>query len=285
MRFSKVVCVVLITLVAAVAAYQITKSQIASTSATNPGNSAVSGPPGSNPQLVSPTSAPAPTPGATDSSTTQSALGTNVSIKTLLATDIKKTAAPITDPYKGILPVEPALPPSATQAADPNAQPLDPNKALIEPQPDGSALVDRAYRLVGKGTIDDPYIIRWDMLISAKDTFDPASGQWQVPARLRMLDGKNVQMKGYFAVPVITPTATRVLLTWNMIDVCHGVTPKPYQAIEVKLDEAMEVHPHTLEIMTMSGKFRLDPTLHTGWSMVMYMLDDAKLVAIDNPRQ
>jgi hypothetical protein len=182
-------------------------------------------------------------------------------------------------------PPPPPVEPDAPAAVSTAPASSDPNNALLEPQKDGSVLIDKIYRLVGKGSPEEPFILRWDMLLSTKDSYNTATGGWDLPPRLKMLEGKTVTLKGYLAVPIISRTADHVLLTWSMMDVCHGVTPKPFQAVEVRLVAPIEIQPHSLAIMTMTGKFRLDPTMRTGWSMVMYMIDDAKLVAVDNPIQ
>jgi hypothetical protein len=162
----------------------------------------------------------------------------------------------------------------------PTTIPADASSPLIQTMPDGTMLVDRLYPLSGQGTEDDPYVLPWVYLLSAKETYRPEEGGWELPARVTMLDGKHVIVCGYLAVPVYTRQAERIMLTWNMIDACHGIKPKPFEAVEVALDDAIEVQPHTLTVLAVRGVLRLDPKLEQGWLLTLYRLENGTVEQI-----
>jgi len=192
------------------------------------------------------------------------------------ASPVAPTSAPVTQPA-----------PSTTQSISSKrsvvagTQPADAGTAFIQHLDDGSMLVDRLYPLRGAGTEIDPYVLSWVYLLSAKETYQPEAGHWDLPARISMLEGKHVMVRGYLAVPVYSRLATRVLLTWNMIDACHGTRPKPFEALEVTLNKPLEIQPHSLTKLQLSGILKLDVRLQQGWLTTLYRLDDASIEAIE----
>lgn len=176
-------------------------------------------------------------------------------------------------------PAQNPLAPGANIASDAPRQPVAAGPATLEPQPDGSVLVDGKYVVRGSGTKEDPYQINWDLLVSASDTYQPRLGMTELPERIKMLDGKHIKIAGYLAFPLATMEAKEVLVMLNMWDgCCIGVPPSPYDAIEVKLKKPMAMtNQRFLNYGTLKGTLRVDPYLANDWLLGLYLVDDGEL--------
>jgi len=164
-------------------------------------------------------------------------------------------------------------PPAAPSAADSASLA---SKVKLVPQDDGSVLVDDRYVMKGKGTKESPYVITWDMLTSAEETYQPRRAQKTLPERVKMLDGKWVKISGYVAFPVMAASNDEMLAMLNQWDgCCIGVPPTPYDAIEVKLKEPAKGEARLRVNGAVTGKFRVDPYLVKDWLVSLYLMDDA----------
>jgi hypothetical protein len=168
-----------------------------------------------------------------------------------------------------------AKPPEAAAAGAADA---DAAKVVLEPQDDGTTLVDHKYVIRGKGSAEDPYVVSWEMIASAQDTYQPRLGRKVIPGRVKMLDGKQVRLSGYIAFPIMAQTPEEMLVMLNQWDgCCIGVPPTPYDAVEVKLKAAAKGDERLRTSGTVTGVFRVDPYLVKGWLVSLYLMDDGVL--------
>ncbi|HVU62929.1 MAG TPA: DUF3299 domain-containing protein, partial [Phycisphaerales bacterium] len=163
--------------------------------------------------------------------------------------------------------------PDAIKAGSPAGLPVK-----LEPQNDGSTLVDGKYVIKGAGTKEDPYRVTWEMLVSAEETYRPRLGKKVIPDRVKMLDGKWIRISGYIAFPVMAQSADEMLMMLNQWDgCCIGVPPTPYDAIEVKLKAAAKGNERLRTSGTLTGKLKVDPYLVKDWLISLYVMDDGEL--------
>ncbi|MFO0828421.1 MAG: hypothetical protein U0572_09750 [Phycisphaerales bacterium] len=240
-------------------------------------------PPAPTPAAVTPTASDAPpAPAArTDASNAAAALAKD--LQTERATAVERAATP-TPP-----PVAPAAAPKETPAA-PTSEFRDgldhPIKnatvkpGRIERGADGTLVADGRFTVRGLGTRESPYVIPWDLLTSAMDTFAPRQGMNDIPQRIAMLDGKHVRIEGYLAIPLVSAETKQCLVTLNQWDgCCIGVPPTAYDAIEVTLDAPVGIRrtQHQFMYGAVEGVFRVEPYVMDQWLVGLYLLDDAKL--------
>ncbi len=146
---------------------------------------------------------------------------------------------------------------------------------------DGSTVLDQVYVVRGQGTAADPCLIGWDLLLSGAERFAPGAGKWEVPERVRLLDGKQLQIKGFLTSPVRATKSDHLLLTWSALDACClGGPPSPCQAVEVKLQTPLTLERHVLIGVTVEGAFKLETRLQGGLGLSLYRLDNARVVGV-----
>ncbi len=169
-------------------------------------------------------------------------------------------------------------------AAPANPAPVDTEEVVailpstIVELPDGSLMVDGKYTIRGHGTIDDPYRISWELLASAQQLYNPRLGKRQLPQRVTMLNGKYVAITGYICMPVASPSTDELLVMLNQWDgCCIGVPPTPYDAVDVKLAERMNVRMNVAAYGSVTGRFVVEPYLAENWLLGLYRLESAKL--------
>lgn len=144
---------------------------------------------------------------------------------------------------------------------------------------DGSILADGKWLITGDGTERNPYIVPWELLVSAMDTYQPRSALRDIPQRVAFLDGKRVRVDGYIIFPLIVQQSQQCLLTFNQWDgCCIGVPPSAYDAIEVNLASSIPVNrKHGLLFGGVEGILHVAPLLADGWLYGLYAMDDARL--------
>lgn len=151
--------------------------------------------------------------------------------------------------------------------------------AKAERTSDGAVMLDGRFAVPGSGTVEDPYRLSWDLLVSAQETYKPRLGQTRLPQRVAWLDGKHVRVSGFIAFPIASNNPQELLVMLNQWDgCCLGVPPTAYDAAEVKLAspaspaQRMSVHG------TLTGRMKVDPYEDQGWLLGLYIIEDAKLV-------
>lgn len=157
-----------------------------------------------------------------------------------------------------------------------NGDRISPAKA--EKRADGVLMLDGRFAIKGSGTEADPYVLPWDLLVSAQETYKPRMGQTRLPQRITMFDGAHVIISGYVAFPLTATDPKEMLMMLNQWDgCCIGVPPTPYDAIEVRLTKRPPDSARLATHGTMRGKFKVEPYEDGGWLLGLYMLEDATL--------
>lgn len=170
------------------------------------------------------------------------------------------------------------LPAAAEAVADPNALKDEQKEEWLVTRADGSMLADGRYVIRGKGTAQEPYKISWDHLISAEEEYVPREGRTEIPRRIQMLHDKQVEITGYVAFPLLLDSADELLVMLNQWDgCCLGVPPTPYDAVEVRLKNAVSGNAAMTSYGTLKGTFKVEPHLVGGWLVGLYLMEDAAL--------
>ncbi|GEM_PF-280035 len=152
--------------------------------------------------------------------------------------------------------------------------------STFEKREDGSVLADKRFVIRGQGTKDKPYVITWDMLVSASESYDPRRDKLKLPERIKMLDGKYVKVVGYVAFPIVTEGPNEMLAMLNAWDgCCIGVPPTPYDAVEVRLQDNATAEQMKMSWGSVTGKFKVEPYLAANWLLGLYLMEDARLEA------
>ncbi len=167
---------------------------------------------------------------------------------------------------------------SAAQKPDPTKPEIIPS--TFEKREDGSMLADKRFVIRGQGTKEKPYVVTWDMLVSASELYDPRRDKLKLPERIKMLDGKYVKVVGYVAFPIVAEGPNEMLAMLNAWDgCCIGVPPTPYDAVEVRLKENATAEQMMMGWGSVTGKFKVEPYLAANWLLGLYMMEDARLEA------
>lgn len=151
---------------------------------------------------------------------------------------------------------------------------------------DGSTTLDDRFTIKGDGTKGDPYRVPWELLLSCKDTFEPAAGLKKIPGRIAFLNEKFVRLDGYVAFPLMMQKPTELLSMLNQWDgCCIGVPPTPYDAVEAKLTKVVTGDSRFATNGVVIGKFKVDPYVVKNpkgdWLVSMYTMNVADFTAGD----
>ena len=138
---------------------------------------------------------------------------------------------------------------------------------------------DGEFTLIGAGTREDPYQPSWEYLYSAGTVYKPRLGEDALPQRIALLDGTWVTIAGHTAFPLVTGESDEMLVMLNQWDgCCIGVPPTPFDAIEVRLQEAVKTGPkHSFSYGTVTGRLKVDPYLIENWLVGLYILEESDL--------
>ncbi len=142
----------------------------------------------------------------------------------------------------------------------------------------GGAVLGERFEVRGAGTMGEPYVIGWDVLMSAQETYRPRQGKKDIPEWVRQIDGKYVRVDGFIVLPVMGGVMNEVLLARNEWDgCCIGVPPTAYDSIEVRLrtDGSQVGGRHAVNYGSIVGKISVDPYLWKDWLISMYVMEDA----------
>ncbi len=139
--------------------------------------------------------------------------------------------------------------------------------------------VDGEFELKGSGTLEDPYLPSWEYLFSAGGVYKPRQGVDDLPQRIALLDDQWVTIAGHTAFPLVTGESSEMLVMLNQWDgCCIGVPPTPFDAIEVRLQEAVPTGPkHSFNYGTVTGRMKVDPYLIQDWLVGLYILEESEL--------
>ncbi len=149
----------------------------------------------------------------------------------------------------------------------------------IRRKSDGTLRADERFTIRGAGTVEDPFRVSWELLLSASETYQPRLNQNQIPQRIAILSGKRVRIEGYVAFPAFAFDPKELLMMLNQWDgCCIGVPPTPFDAIEVRLVEApANRRRHGMAFGFVEGTLTVEPYLVDTWLVGLYVMDGAVL--------
>ena len=148
----------------------------------------------------------------------------------------------------------------------------------VEVMGDGSLMLSGRYRVTGRGTPDEPYVVTWELLKSAEEGYAPVLGKKDIPGWIEMLGGMYVRIDGFMMNPTLEAEVDEFLLMKNSWDACClGLPPTPYDSMEVALG-APAVMPELQHARaSVVGRLSVEPSLYAGHFLTgLYTLDDAR---------
>ena len=210
--------------------------------------------------------------------------------------------APTKDATGGGSPAVPASPPSPPKSPTPGpkdsanpagevftppdnprfpADKLAPSKFEKIRNESGEVLrIDGKYVVRGKGTKSEPYVVPFDLLASAENTYKPRLGLSKLPQRVTFLDGAYIKIEGFTAFPITSTDPKEMLVMQNQWDgCCIGTPPTPYDAVEVALAKGVSQAARKAGHGAVSGKFKVDPYDDNGWLLGLYLMDEGEVDA------
>jgi hypothetical protein len=144
---------------------------------------------------------------------------------------------------------------------------------------DGSILLDGQHKVTGSGTKADPYVVDFELLMSASQTYQPRSGLTKLPERVTFLHDSWVKLVGYVAFPIAAQDPKELLVMFNQWDgCCLGVPPTAYDAVEVKLEQSVSGSARFATHGSLLGKMKIDPYVDSNFLLGLYVMEDATLV-------
>lgn len=151
-----------------------------------------------------------------------------------------------------------------------------PKRSRRSPTPETPELPPPA----GAGTTDDPFLISWDHLAAAMQTYRPRADLREIPPQLQALDGQIVHLSGYFLAPWAADEIDELLLIRYMWDgCCIGVPPTAYSAVEVKLAEPLSAGSmFQVRIGMVTGRFQILPHEDGNWLLSLFIMEDAEFM-------
>jgi len=168
----------------------------------------------------------------------------------------------------------------ATPATTADGQPAPVKLEAVE---DGWTRVDDRFMIRGQGSAEDPYIIPWDILVSASETYRPRLGKRVLPERVTMLAGKHVRITGFLLFPMFTSSADELLIMRNQWDgCCIGIPPTPYDAVEVKVTQAVERRDMFVQYATVEGVLKVEPYVNRDWLLGLYVIENARVLKMSD---
>lgn len=187
-----------------------------------------------------------------------------------------ESAAPAVTPLLNP-PDPPALPPQTTPSTAPVIAPASaPSITQLENR---AILLDGRFTIHGRGIDLDPFVVPWDLLISAGEEYKPAEGKRIVPKRVAMLEGTLTTLNGYLAAPLGIEETSELLVLFNKWDgCCIGTPPTPFDAVEVKLTKPVQLTgKHMIRYGAVTGRMHVEPFLIGDMLVSMYRMDEATL--------
>jgi hypothetical protein len=143
---------------------------------------------------------------------------------------------------------------------------------------DDELVIDGRFHVKGSGTEADPYVVPFDLLMSAAESYDPRKGLTRMPQRVAFLHDKHVRITGYIAFPISATDPHQALVMFNQWDgCCIGVPPTTYDSIETNLQKPATGDDKFITFGTTAGVLKVDPYIDNGWLLGLYVLDHTTL--------
>ncbi|MBL9121824.1 MAG: hypothetical protein JNL80_18105 [Phycisphaerae bacterium] len=186
----------------------------------------------------------------------------------------KQAAAPnpLPDPAS---PPPPA--PSPTPAPTPKPSPpapTDQSKAVRVLDARTIRLNDR-FDVLGRGSVDDPFRVNWQLLSAAMESMDATVGDLAVPPWLEPLNGAWIEISGYFAPTMQSEETDELLFTMNRWDgCCIGLPPTVFDSLALRLDRRISLMgQHLIRFGTIRGELHIEPFAAGGMMLGLYRIE------------
>lgn len=187
-------------------------------------------------------------------------------------------AAPDEAANEAITPQEVPEAPVTTERVAEKRKAAAPKPPVVWEQEDGSLLINGKYVVRGKGTEREPYELPWELLVAAREEYNPRDGKNTLPAWSREFQDTHVKITGYLLLPLVGETFDELLVMRNQWDgCCIGVPPTAYDAVEVKLATTSTLSRLQVNYGSISGVFKVDPYLSGKWLIGLYLMEECKL--------
>lgn len=145
---------------------------------------------------------------------------------------------------------------------------------------DGSLVIDTYWRILsGDGSLENPYRLPWELLLSGQG-FDLAAPYAELPDRLKWLNGKYVSLKGYSLKSVTAGASEEFLLNDQLIDNCPiCLTRSVFATVLVKVKTSESMERGVINVYTVRGIFKAEPSIQAGFLLGVYFLNDAEITS------
>lgn len=195
-------------------------------------------------------------------------------------------------PLAPLLPRTSYDPPPITIAPTPPPQPTIIDAPITTPPAVTQEIIRRIdartielagkYRVVGNGTEADPYIVSWELLLSASTTINAATGALEAPKWVMLLDGQWIEISAYYSTVVRKESVDELLLTLNRWDgCCIGLPPTPFDSIEAKLASPIRLTGlHLTRFGTFRGQLHISPLSAAGFLLGLYRVEHATMTQV-----
>ena len=145
---------------------------------------------------------------------------------------------------------------------------------------DGSLVIDKYWTILGgDGSEEHPLRLTWELLLSGQGSLDAPDGE--IPERLKWLNGKYVEVKGYTLKSAAENLpVNEFLLNDQLMDNCPICTARTvFATISVKVKSAETLERGVINVFTIRGRFKAEPTRAAGFLLGVYALQDGEIIS------
>jgi len=170
---------------------------------------------------------------------------------------------------------------AAQPSADAGTVEREENPRLVRMN-DGSLIVDKYWTIQGgDGSAESPLRLTWELLLSGQSDFDITAAHPELPDRLKWLNGKCVEVKGYTlkSVPTNVPLS-EFTLNDQLMDNCPICTARSvFATISVKVKTPETLERGLINVFTIRGTFKAEPVKAAGFVLGIFSLQDGEIIS------
>lgn len=145
---------------------------------------------------------------------------------------------------------------------------------------DGSLVIDKYWTILGgDGTEEHPLRVPWELLLSGQGSLDAPDGD--IPDRLKWLSGKFVEVKGFtLKSAAANLPVNEFLLNDQLMDNCPICTARSvFATISVKVKTPETLERGVINVFTVRGRFKAEPTRAAGFLLGVFFLNDGEIIS------
>jgi hypothetical protein len=145
---------------------------------------------------------------------------------------------------------------------------------------DGSLIIDKYWTILGgDGSEEHPLRLTWELLLSGQGSLDAPDGE--IPDRLKWLNGKYVEVKGFtLKSAAANLPVNEFLLNDQLMDNCPICTARSvFATISVKVKAAEMLERGVINVFTVRGRFKAEPTRAAGFLLGVFSLQDGEIIS------